>query len=317
MSFALGDALSSAAVHASTGSRSQRETGLRELIEQAVGAATTEGLAQALGASTDGAEEGFAPVVAGAAGRGGDSAGKVGLIVALLEAADSAEAEVHGTGEASGDLRFSALAGAWLRAGATELAAELGGPPRTAVTDALARMAEGRVLDAKDLYDAGRTAERYLAAAEATRGSLIALAASLGALAQGDTNAVEALAAFGTGLGAAAAIRDELVALMLEPAPRAGPAGTALRQGAYGLPVIRAVEEDGTLARSLGGAIAGEALEELIARIRAGTGPARAADDCRKLVQVATAAIEGLTGREELVALATGVAETASQAVRA
>src|SRR5206468_9009428 len=102
----------------------------------------------------------------------------------LLEAAERAEGHVHSLAKpadgAPYEARTWAMAAAWLRSRAAELAAGLGPEYLERTSVALVEITDGWIREARDLYDAGRTVDRYMAAVEGTRGALGALAAALG-----------------------------------------------------------------------------------------------------------------------------------------
>lgn len=315
----------------STGSQIRPRIGLRDLIAQLKQPPPGGGLGEALGDATKGIEEALGPLLVAEVGEVGDAdpaaTERASLAASLLEAADRAQARVHGLGvhdqqdQAPADTRdnrVDGLAGVWLRSRATELAAEIGDAALARQSRALDRMAKGWICEAEDLYDAGRTPERCIEAVEATRGSLCSLAAGLGGIAAGLAQEdVETVASFGARLGTAAQICEDTVALVPALVPSPGRAGQAISRGVYSLPVAYSLEAEPKLAGSLGGAIKDEALDELVSRIRAAGGPARAAAQCRRLTSEAIASIEHLDGGEGLASAATGYAERCEEAALA
>jgi hypothetical protein len=295
----------------STASRVGPELDLRDSIAQLLGSAPEGALRDAAEAAAVGVENGLGPAIAAAAG---DSTGRAALPVALLQAAERADAAVHDLGgrgahERAGEIednRVAALAAAWLRAGATELAAELGEAPLLRLVAALGRISHGYMREAEDLYDAGRTEERYFQAADGIRGGLgsFAAAAAAGTAAGIDEEEVEVLAIAGGRLAMAAGIRDEARALVPGLLPDRARAGEAIARGVYSLPVVYALADEPKLAGSLGGAISAEALGEIVSRVR-GTGAlTRCVAACRGLTEDAG----------PLAELAAEVCETCEQA---
>ncbi len=269
------------------------------------------------------ARDALGPAIAGAAAEvagSGEDQSAVELIAALLEAAERAEAHVHRLsrpvdGEAAGATAWG-LAGGWLRARAAQLAAGLGPEQFARAVAALAEIAEGWMREARDLYDAGRSADRYMAATRGARGGLGSLAAALAGLqARRDATAVGRLAECGEGLAIAARMRDDLLELMPGRESAARPAGDPLLRGVYTLPVIVAVERDRELARSLGGAIARDDLDGLVGRIRAAGGPAEAADRCRRITEEALGAVSGWERSGPLAAIGLRIVTDCDQAV--
>jgi len=275
-------------VEGSTASGVDSELGIRDSIAQLVESAPAGVLRDAATAATMGVEDALGPLIVADAV---EAAVPAALPVALLEAAERAEGAVCGLGGRAAheavagieDNRAAALAAAWLRARATELAAELGEALLLRLVEALGSISEGHMREAADLYDAGRTAERYFEATEAIRGGIGSFAAAA-ANADASEDEVEALAAAAGRIAVAARISDDVRAMVPELQPEGVPAGEPLTRGIYTLPVIYALEEDPKLANSLGGAIKPEALEALVWQIRAGGAHARCAVSCRRLV---------------------------------
>jgi heptaprenyl diphosphate synthase len=246
------------------------------------------------------------------------------LVIALLEAAERADAGVHGLSsrpvpradEDRDNDQARALAGAWLRARATELATRLGEEAQTRCSATLLQIAQGWMAEASDLYDAARSPELYYAAVAGTRGSLGSLAAALGGLAGDLTEQeVNCLAEFGGKLAIAAEVSDDVAALAPGSGANSKVPGASLLGGVYTLPVILAVEANPGLRSSLGGAIQADALPELVVKIRATDGPARVASECRRLTDEAVAAIDGLEAWERLAQHAARVADRCEEAV--
>lgn len=324
----------SSSVESSTGSGPQPRVELSDLIGETLSERSPGGLlAAALADAGRGVAEALAPHVALAAiPRVERRASRATLkSICLLEAADRAEASVHGlssglaaapglNGDTPPARRFTpsgsspqghtamGLAGAWLRSRATELVAALGARPLREQADAMALMAEGWRREAQDLYDAGRSPERCLETATQRGGSLIALAASLNAVVE-KSPSVEPLRRFGSRLGTAAQIRDDVEALTDNAAGGSHP----LRRGSYSLPVAYALEAEPKLASRIGGAVAEDAVGEIVAEVRAAGGVERANDERARLVAEALEAVHGLDRAEELSPLAEAVAAPAAE----
>ena len=321
-------------MESSTGSGSQPRLQLDRLAEEALAERSPGGLlADALEAAFGDVSEALAPNVALESISRIDRKRSRTVLksICLLEAADRAEASVHGlarglrsgpttNGNAPSSPRFTpsgatpeghtamGLAGAWLRARATELVAELGASALHEQARALTLMAAGWRREAQDLYDAARTPRRCLETAQQRSGSLNALAACLNAIVE-ENRDVESLRRFGAGLGTAALIRDDIQRLS-EPANESHP----LRRGAYSLPVACALEANPKLASRLGGAVAEDVVAEIVAEIRAAGGFERAREESEQHIADAIEAIKGIEGTDGLVAVAEGVATHVSEA---
>jgi hypothetical protein len=301
---------------------------LSQLVEETLAEGSPEGLlAAALQDAARGVPQALAPRLAlEAIPRVDRRASRAALAtICLLEAADRAEASVHGlaqglaaaegqNGNAPPSRRFTpsggspqgdtamGLAGAWLRARATELAAGLGAAPLRELAGAMRLMAEGWRREAEDLYDAGRTPERCLETAQQRGGSLGALAACLNAVVEESANQVEPLRRFGTAVGTAALIRDDIRALT------ASGETNPLQRGVYSLPVAYALEAEPKLATRIGGAIGDDAVAEIVGAVEAAGGIERAEQESAQLATQAAEAIRGLDGHEGLVSLAEEIA---------
>jgi hypothetical protein len=232
------------------------------------------------------------------------------LVVQLLEAAEETDGWVHGLG---GRIRGSqppsdhpptaALAGAWLRARSAELVNSLGRDASHRHSLTQARIAEGWMREAEDLYDAGRTRDRYQDAAEGTRGSLGELGAALGGLAADqDAAQVQQLADFGGKLAMADKIRRDADALRARPAGDSPPAGEPLARGVYGLPVVLALEASPELASLLGGAIPPDRLGKVLDAIATAGGLSGAEEQADELQAQALASVEGIDYAADLKA---------------
>jgi geranylgeranyl pyrophosphate synthase len=211
-----------------------------------------------------------------------------------------------GPGEDGGDpgIVASGLGGAWLLGSGAESIAELGDVAAAMWGDAAHRIVRARMIEFGDLYDAGRTPARYLSTAELGSGSLLSLAARLGALASGaDQRTLAALDEFGRELGVAAQIRADLAALDDPDRP------AALRVGAgrYGLPVLLAIEADPGIAGLLGKPLGGEGLATALERVRSAGGAERAGEELRRRVSGARSALDAVSGTESLAEIASGV----------
>jgi geranylgeranyl pyrophosphate synthase len=255
---------------------------------------------------------------------GSDEAHDAAQAIVMLEAAERAERGVHRLGGTGPHVdvdtsrgQAAALAGGWLRASATELAARLGDEALARWSASLVEIADGWMREACDLYDAARTPDQYYEAAAGSRGTLGSLAGALGGLAAGhEGRAVRSLAESGAKLGLAAKVRDDIAGLYsTEPDANGGVPGASLLSGVYTLPVILAVESEPKLRNSLGGAIQSGALADLVEGIKATDGPARAAGECKRLADEAIAEIEGLEPAERLSEHAIQVAEECREAV--
>jgi heptaprenyl diphosphate synthase len=149
--------------------------------------------------------------------------------------------------------KVAILAGDFLFARASGLAADVGGSVPRILADAIAHVVEGQVRELRATYDPLRSLENYNKTIEGKTASLLRASTQLGAL-LGDCPAplVASLAAFGEDFGFAFQVADDLLDLAASEEELGKPPGTDLLDGVYTLPVILAVEADPSLAAVLG-----------------------------------------------------------------
>ena len=179
----------------------------------------------------------------------------------------------------------SILAGDFLLARASEIAASLGTEVAALLARTIGQLCEGEVGQLRYAFDAGRTEEAYFASIGGKTASLMSTAARIGGLTAGaGRDEVEALTEYGYALGMTFQIWDDVRDLVSTDDDLGKPAGHDMVEGTYTLPVLRALRVPGIgddLAALLGGPL---------------DAPAR--DKARDLV-LSTAAVESsiATGR--------------------
>ena len=154
-----------------------------------------------------------------------------------------------------GNLR-AILAGDFLLAKASEIAASLGTEVAALLASTIGDMCEGQVRELQTAYNAGRDEEQYLAAIAGKTASLAATACRIGALVGGlPRGQVDALTRFGQRFGMAFQIVDDILDVVATDEQLGKPAGNDLAEGVYTLPVIRALngtDQAAELANLLG-----------------------------------------------------------------
>ncbi len=163
------------------------------------------------------------------------------------------------------------LAGDFLLARASEIAASLGTEVAGLLAATIARLCEGEVRELQAAYDVGRTEEAYLAAVDGKTASLFATACRIGGIVGGlPRPAIEALTAFGRHYGMAFQIVDDVLDVVATDEELGKPSGHDLVEGVYTLPVIRALaSRTGDALRDLlGHPIEGAALAEARSLVR-------------------------------------------------
>jgi heptaprenyl diphosphate synthase len=134
------------------------------------------------------------------------------------------------------------LAGDFLLARASEIAASLGTEVAGLLATTIGRLCEGQVGELRTAFDVNRTQEAYLASIGGKTASLMSASCRIGALTAGlDRSAVDALTAYGHAFGMVFQIRDDILDVVGTDESLGKPAGQDLVQGTYTLPVIVAL----------------------------------------------------------------------------
>lgn len=145
------------------------------------------------------------------------------------------------------------LAGDYLFARASAVAAEVGGEVPHVLSAAISEVIQGQVRELERTFDPRRTKEHYFATIQEKTASLLEASARLGVgLAECDQQVVGAIGGFAAAFGLAFQIADDLLDLSAQREDLGKPPGTDLRDGVYTLPVILAVDKEPSLAAMLG-----------------------------------------------------------------
>jgi heptaprenyl diphosphate synthase len=138
------------------------------------------------------------------------------------------------------------LAGDFLLARASEIAASLGTEVAGLLAATIGRLCEGQILELQHTYHVGRTEAVYLKSIEGKTASLYSTACRIGAIVGGLPRAhVDALTEFGLAYGMAFQIVDDVLDVVATDEQLGKPAGHDLVEGVYTLPVIRTLAGDG------------------------------------------------------------------------
>ncbi|HLM62895.1 MAG TPA: polyprenyl synthetase family protein [Acidimicrobiales bacterium] len=205
-----------------------------------------------------------------------------------------------------GNLR-AILAGDFLLARASELAASLGTEVAGLLAATIGRLCEGEVRELQRAYQVDRTEADYRAAIEGKTASLFATACRIGGIvADLPRDRIDALGEFGLRYGVAFQIVDDVLDVVATDAELGKPAGHDMAEGVYNLPVLRALAGPGgdELAALLGGPLTAEARASALALVRAGDGVAQAMDAADDAVESAVAALASLSASPAGEALA-------------
>ena len=140
----------------------------------------------------------------------------------------------------------SILAGDFLLARASEIAASLGTEVAALLARTIGQLCEGEVGQLRYAFDAGRTEEAYFASIGGKTASLMATSARVGGLTAGaDRRQVDALTDYGYALGMTFQIWDDVRDLVSTDDDLGKPAGHDMVEGTYTLPVLRALRVAG------------------------------------------------------------------------
>jgi heptaprenyl diphosphate synthase len=136
------------------------------------------------------------------------------------------------------------LAGDFLLARASEIAAGLGNDVAALLARTIGRLCEGQVGELKTAFSVDRTDDAYLSSIAGKTASLLASACRIGGLTAGLPDAqVDALTQFGESFGMVFQIRDDVLDVVGTDEQLGKPAGNDLVEGVYTLPVIRALAD--------------------------------------------------------------------------
>jgi heptaprenyl diphosphate synthase len=155
------------------------------------------------------------------------------------------------------------LAGDFLLARASALAARLGGDVAEILASTIAELCRGQVLELQHLFDVERSEENYLSAIEGKTAALFATACRIGGMvSEVDEATLDALTRYGRNLGLCFQVVDDCLDLTATDEALGKPAGQDLVEGIYTLPVIYALAETPSLAPLLGAPLDAGALTE-------------------------------------------------------
>ena len=134
------------------------------------------------------------------------------------------------------------VAGDFLLARASELAARLGTEVAGVLAATIGRLCEGQVAEMRTVFDVNRTEEAYLTAIAGKTAALMAASCRIGGLTVGaPPPALAALTATGQAFGMVFQVVDDVLDVIGTDAELGKPAGHDMVEGVYTLPTIRAL----------------------------------------------------------------------------
>jgi heptaprenyl diphosphate synthase len=156
------------------------------------------------------------------------------------------------------------LAGDFLLARASALAARLGGDVAEILASTIAELCRGQVLELQHLFDVDRSEEGYSSAIEGKTASLFGTSCRVGGMVSGVAEpTLDALTRYGFHLGMCFQIVDDVLDITATDAVLGKPAGQDLVEGVYTLPVIHAIASSPALRERLGHPLDPEQLAEV------------------------------------------------------
>src|SRR3954451_112212 len=145
------------------------------------------------------------------------------------------------------------LAGDYLLARASELAASLGADVAALLASTIGELCRGQVLELQHLFDVDRTEELYFSAIHGKTASLFGTACRIGGMVSDvDRDTLQSLTDFRRHVGICFQIVDDCLDVTGTDAALGKPAGNDLLEGVYTLPVILAVQKNPDLRALLG-----------------------------------------------------------------
>jgi heptaprenyl diphosphate synthase len=137
------------------------------------------------------------------------------------------------------------LAGDYLLAQASALAASLGADVAALLAETIGELCRGQVLELQYLFDTERTEDSYLSAIEGKTASLMATSCRVGGMVSNvSADTLDALTQFGQHLGMCFQVVDDVLDLTQTEAELGKPVGNDVHEGVYTLPVIYALQSE-------------------------------------------------------------------------
>src|SRR5450755_3561075 len=145
------------------------------------------------------------------------------------------------------------LAGDYLLAQASALAASLGADVAALLAATIGELCRGQVLELQYLFDTDRSEDSYLSTLEGKTASLMATACRVGGMVSNvSSDTLDALTQFGMHLGMCFQVVDDVLDVTRTEAELGKPTGNDVHEGVYTLPVIYAIARSEELRVLLG-----------------------------------------------------------------
>ena len=191
------------------------------------------------------------------------------------------------------------LAGDFLLARASEIAASLGAEVAGLLGNTIARLCEGEIEQLRHTYDVTRPESSYFSSIEGKSASLFSTATRIGGIvARLDRGIIDALTRFGLAYGMVFQIVDDILDIVATDEQLGKPAGHDMVEGVYTLPVLRTLAMSSVAAEELrdllGQPIDSVVCDKALSIVRTGPGIDEAIEAARLYVHAATQACDAL-----------------------
>lgn len=205
------------------------------------------------------------------------------------------------------------LAGDFLLARASEIAASLGTEVAALLARTIGRLCEGQIEELRHTYNAARPESSYVASIAGKTASLFATSARIGGIVAGfERPMIDTLTDYGEAFGMVFQIVDDLLDITATDGQLGKPAGHDMVEGVYTLPVLRTLQSGGIAAASLldllGKPLEPSEREKALEIVRAHGGVESALDTAREWADRAVAACATLPPTPATAALRDGPA---------
>jgi heptaprenyl diphosphate synthase len=184
------------------------------------------------------------------------------------------------------------VAGDFLLARASGIAASLGNEIAGLLARTIAELCEGQIEELQHTYSVARTVPSYLVSIEGKTASLFATSARIGALVAGhDADVVDAITNYGTAFGMVFQIVDDILDVIATDAELGKRAGHDMEEGVYTLPVLLTLAQQSSdsdeLRSFLGKPLSQTERERALVIVRAHEGIQSAIDSANNYVHMA------------------------------
>ena len=186
------------------------------------------------------------------------------------------------------------VAGDFLLARASGIAASLGNEIAGLLARTIAQLCEGQIEELQHTYSVARTVPSYLVSIEGKTASLFATSARIGALVAGhDAHVVDALTNYGTSFGMVFQIVDDILDVIATDAELGKRAGHDMEEGVYTLPVLLTLAQQSSdtdeLRSFLGKPLSQSERERALFIVRTHSGIQSAIESAKNYVHMAEA----------------------------